>query len=433
MPTTQAVPPTKAEELKRKVGLTGPRRGRWIFRLVLLLVVVGGAAGFVVWKKKQSEGKPPNYELAAVKTSTVRGTVSATGTVQGRRTLQIGAEVSGTVLRVLVDYNDPVKVGQILAEIDPAQLSAAVAQAQAQVATARANYERAQASEEEAKATAKRNETLASKGLISEQELELSRSQSKRAIADTKASHASIQSASAALAAAKVNLDRSVIRSPIDGVVLDRTVEVGQTMASSLQTPVLFTLARELSEMELAVPIDEADIGQVKEGQKAEFRVDAYRTRSFEAEIKLLRNIATTTDAVITYEALLKVDNLDGSLRPGMTAYADIITEDRENVLVVPNAALRFSPEDDKDRPGVFGKDQTDREKKHQALRAAEKLKEQKVRDGILRGTVWKLEGGKPVSVEVELGLTDGRVTEVRKGLSEGTEVIVDVLKDQEK
>jgi HlyD family secretion protein len=288
--------------------------------------------------------EPPRFETAVISQGDLRVVVTATGTLSARDSVSIGAEISGRVLRVLVDYNEKVVPGQVLAEIDPEQYRARREDAQAQLALAKAALLTAQATQRESDTKAQRLRALRTGGLTSQQELESAEATLDRANASVANAKAQITSAEATLKVALSNLSKTVIRSPIAGVVLERSVEPGQTVTAGLQTPVVFTLAADLSDMLLAVKVDEADVGQIRPGLLASFTVDAYPNRVFSSTVLKVKNMPTTSQNVVTYETRLSVKNSDGLLRPGMTATATIAIEDLKNVLLLPNAALRFTP-----------------------------------------------------------------------------------------
>jgi HlyD family secretion protein len=320
------------------------RRRRWIWPALaapVLLVVLALLFPLVSGRRPPP---PPRFETAMVSEGDLRVAVTATGTLSARDSVSIGAEISGRVLRVLVDYNEKVSPGQVLAEIDPEQYRARREDARAQLALAKAALLTAQATQREANLKAGRQRTLRQGGLSSQQDLETAEAARDRAIAAVANAKAQIDSAEASLKVALSNLGKTVIRSPIAGVVLERSVEPGQTVTAGLQTPVVFTLAADLSEMLLAVKVDEADVGQVRPGLAATFTVDAYPNRVFSSTVLKVKNMPTTSQNVVTYETRLAVKNTDGLLRPGMTATATIAIEEQKNVLLVPNAALRFTP-----------------------------------------------------------------------------------------
>jgi len=342
----QSVDPSPPPDPSQILGLgLSHRRRKWILRAILLpvLVLAVGAVGlFIV---RQHAPVAPHFEMAEVSQGDLRVTITATGTLSARDTVPVGAEISGRVIRVLVDYNDKVEPGQLLAEIDPEQYRARREDAQAQLALAKAALLSAQATLRESDLKVRRLRSMRSAGLSSQQDLETAEATLERSHASLTNAHAQITSAEASLKVARSNLSKTIIRSPITGVVLERSVESGQTVTSGLQTPVLFTLAADLAEMRLAVKVDEADVGHVQPGLPATFTVDAYPSRVFDSTVLKVKNMPTTSQNVVTYETRLSVNNTDGLLRPGMTATATIAIESKKDALLVPSAALRFSPE----------------------------------------------------------------------------------------
>jgi HlyD family secretion protein len=413
-----------ATELRQKVGMGRSHRvRRWIWRIVPLLVVAGGVVAFLAWRKSAAKQNVPKYSTEAVQQGDLNATVTATGTLSGVDTVEVGAQVTGSIMAIHADFNDRVKKGELLLEIDPEQLTASRNQASARLVSAQASYASAKATAKETKLVAARQHTLSKQGLISDQDLESADAAAERAQAQVRSSAADIALARAALEQAQTNLDKAKIKSPIDGVVLSRAVEVGQTVTSGFQTPVLFTLARDLKEMQLSIAIDEADIGRVKQGQDASFTVDAYPNRKFPATLKQLRNVPTTVDNVVTYEAILRVDNADGVLRPGMTATATIVTVHRDNAILVPNAALRFKPPStgSSGHGGPPGLRMFSGRSRPPAGAAPKKKEDPNAPH------VWVLANNQPKRVAVKIGVSDGQVTEVLSGVKPGQKVIVDV------
>lgn len=338
-------------------------------------------------------------------------TVGATGTLEGLNTVEVGSEVSGKLTELLVDFNERVKEGQTLAVIDPEQSQAAVDEARANVTSSDAAVMEARASLDEARAASQRGKAQVEEGLISRQEYESLVATEKRAEASVTRSLASTTLARASLKSAKSKLTKTVIVSPIDGVVQSRLVEAGQTLTAGMSTPVLFKLTADLAKMKLSVAIDEADIGRVKEGQKATFTVDAYPGRMFESAVVSLRNDPTTDQNVVTYEGILAVDNEQRLLRPGMTATATIVTEMKRAVLAAPNAAFRFAMPKPKSPVG-FG-----------PPGGKPKINNSSQEDG-----VWILALGLPERRPAKAGATDGEYTElISTAVSEGDLLIVDV------
>jgi len=416
--------PERADSVRRHVGLTrGHRLRKWLWRSMVLVLVGLAVGAFFFWRKTATHDPGPTYETQPVRRGNLRATVSATGTLSGMDMVEVGAEISGTIRKIHFDFNDKVKEGDLLCEIDPEQLAASRNQAVAKLSAARASHSSAEATAKETALEAERAQNMASEGLISDQQLQAALAAAERAQAAVKSASADIALSQASLKSSQTSLDKTKIRSPIDGIVLSRNVEAGQTVAASMTTPVLFVLAKDLKRMELTVAVDEADIGRVREDQKATFTVDAYPNRKFSAVLKSLRNLPTTTNNVVTYEAVLEVNNDDLALRPGMTATATIVTEERKNVLLAPNAALRFQPlkPEASSSPGgfrLFGPPRRPRG----GSRANGKP------GGASGSSVWVLEGGQPQRVAVKTGLSDGQSTELVKGPKESTELVVDML-----
>ncbi|MFT3924740.1 MAG: efflux RND transporter periplasmic adaptor subunit [Myxococcales bacterium] len=377
-------------------------RGLLIWSVLGVLVLGGGGLGISRFLKQRAEAQKPHYESAAVQRRDIQVVISATGTLKGLNTVEVGAEVSGRITRVAVDFNDPVKKGQVLAEIDPEQLHAAFDEAKAQLAASQASIAQARATLLESEQSAARAEQQSKQGLVSQRELEAAIAARERARAALESSQASTTVASATLKSTKSKLEKTQVLSPIDGIVLSRLVEPGQTLTAGFTTPVLFKLAEDLRQMSLYVYIDEADIGRAREGQAASFAVDAYPERSFPSKVMSLRNEPKEDQNVVSYEAVLSVDNAELLLRPGMTATATIVANERKNALAIPNAALRFTPPNQP--PEVT-----------------------RVEAGQRR--VWVLQGDAPAARSVKTGASDGQYSELLGGdLKEGDQVLTDVV-----
>jgi HlyD family secretion protein len=338
-------PTLQTEQVAKTLGAADakPRRHRrwWLWALAALLVA---ALLFLVQGSKQ---QPVHYETQPAKRGNLVVTVSATGTLEPLKKVDVGIEVSGTIKSVDVDYNATVKVGQVLARLDTTRLDAQAQQNEAALAAARAKVLQAQASVQEAEAQLGRLDRvreLSGGKMPSQNELDTAHANLARYKADEASAKASVAQAQAALDVVRTDITKAVIKSPINGVVLKRAVEPGQTVAAQFQSPTLFTLAEDLTQMELQVDVDEADVGQVKERQDATFTVDAYPDRIFPARITQVRYGSQTVEGVVTYKTVLKVDNSSLALRPGMTATAVITVNQRDNVVLVPNAALRYMP-----------------------------------------------------------------------------------------
>ena len=407
-------------------GMGGGRRKR------VRLLVAGGLVlvALVAWGATRSPGRNagPAYVTGKVTRGDLTVRVSATGTLQPTNEVDVGSEVSGLVETVLVDDNDRVKMGQVLARLDVSKLNDAVVNAKAALASAEARVLQAEATVKESAASLSRLRQVAelSGGKVpSKTELETAEAAAARALADEASTKAAVDQARAALSSAETNLSKASIRSPIDGVVLSRQIEPGQTVAASFTAPVLFTLAEDLAEMQLQVDVDEADVGEVKTAQAATFTVDAYSSRKYPAEITRVGYGSQTKDGVVSYKTILTVDNDDLSLRPGMTATAEITTVERKDVLLVPNAALRFAPAEAAEAPkpsgGIVG-----------SLLPRPPGGGAKKPNGNGNGIgpaqkVWVLEDGKLRAVPVTAGASDGSLTEVTgSALREGTAVVTE-------
>jgi HlyD family secretion protein len=408
--------------------------GKWLKRLIVVaLVVIAAAAGVVIWRTSD-KSNTTQYKTEEVRRGNLTVIVTATGTLQPTNTVDVGSELSGIIKTVQVDYNDRVKVGQILARIDTLKLEAQVTQSRAALESAKAKVLQTQATVTETRSKLtqfQKVRELSNNRVPSQTELDAAEAAHERANADEASAKASVSQSQATLEAIETDLAKSVIRSPIDGIVLVRSVEPGQTVAASFTAPVLFTLAEDLTKMELHVNVDEADIGKVQEGQKATFSVAGYPDRTFEAQITQARFGSSTTSGVVTYETVLKVNNSDLSLRPGMTATADITVKKVENALLIPSAALRFTPP-------VQEEKKKDEEKKSSGSLVGS-LFPRPSRQGSQKSNgstgnksqqrVWTLKDGQLSAVPVTIGSTDGAMTEVVAGdIQPGMAVVVDIL-----
>jgi HlyD family secretion protein len=416
---------TESEELRARLGVSAAGRARRAARWLIAVALVA-AAGAGVMRVRASRAEPrPQYQTEAIETGTLTVTVTATGELQSLTQVNIGTEISGVVESVSVDYNSPVRVGQILARVNTEKLEAQAAQARAGLQSAQAKRLLSQATliEAQAELAKLRHVRELSGGRVpSLQELDSQEATVKRAEADEASSAAQVAQSQASLAAIETDMRKAVIRSPINGLVLDRQVDPGQTVAASFQTPTLFTLAEDLTKMKLVIDVDEADIGNVAVGQTARFRVDAYPDRTFDSRVQEVRSTPKTSNGVVTYQTVLTVDNGERLLRPGMTATAEITVTSVADALLVPNAALRFTPPAVQEEEGGF--------------RFLPRPPGTQRRDRSAEGApprVWTTVEGRLTSIEIELGPTDGRVTVLRGGdLPAGTPVIVDLATGSE-
>ncbi len=402
------------------------RHRRWLLP-ALLLIVLGVAAWVLIARGQRAAA--PRYRTEPATVGTLVVTVSATGSLQPTNQVDVGSELSGIVEEVHVDDNDEVTEGQLLAVLDLSKLEDAATRSRANLAAAEAQVLEAHATVAEARAKLERFRRVAelSGGKVpSKTEMETAEATLARARAAVANAQAAVAQARAQLESNLTDIDKAHIRSPIDGVVLSRQVDPGQTVAATFQAPVLFTLAEDLSMMELQVDVDEADVGQVEQGQAATFTVDAWPGRRFDAVVTRVGYGSQVKEGVVSYPAVLEVDNEDLSLRPGMTGTAEITTLIRDGALLVPNQALRWSPAEDTEGEsrgrGVVGilLPRPPRPERR-ANRAAPS------EEGAAR--VWVVREGEPVPVPVETGATDGRVTEIAGGEVEpGTEVITETM-----
>ncbi|MBU4530101.1 MAG: efflux RND transporter periplasmic adaptor subunit [Hoeflea sp.] len=415
------MPPSKAdiESIVKTAEKGSPFRRRLTWFVVLLALLGGGW----YWWSAASRQSLPAYVTETVGKTDIVVQVTATGTVQPTGQVEISSELSGTVRSVEADFNDVVKKGQILARLDTDKLEANVELGQASLTASQARLAEATATLNETKDNYDRAVMLEQKKVTTLEGLLKAKAAHDRAKAAVKSAEADIRVSEANLRISEANLAKACICSSIDGVVLDRTIEVGQIVASSLQAPVLFTLAADLTKMELRVDIDEADIGMVKVGHEASFSVEAYQGRSFPAVISQLRFAPKTVDGVVTYEAILSIDNADMLLRPGMTATADIKVAEVKDTLAISNAALRFSPPVTAEDSGGSGSGLLGMifRPPTRDVATAPKVSTDGHRD------IWLLKNGQAVAVSVMPGESDGSKTAISSGdVTEGDLVITD-------
>jgi len=395
---------------------------RWRIAAVILVIVV---AVIIIWLLA-GNGAPIRYKTQEAQRGSLTVVVTATGTLQPTNTVSVGSEVSGIVKTVEVTYNDRVSAGQVLARMDTTKLGAQLTQARAALESTRAKVLQTEATVVETKAKLAQYQKvreLSNNKVPSQAEMAAAEAAYERAKADAAAAAAAVSEAQAAVQANETDLSKSVIRSPIRGVVLTRSIEPGQTVAAAFQAPTLFTLAEDLTKMDLHVNVDEADIGKVREGQNATFSVSAYPNRIFSAHITQARYGSSTTSGVVTYETVLKVDNDDLALRPGMTATADITVQQIADALLVPNAALRFTPvlqEEAAPSGESFVSKLVPRPPQpKQNIKGSDKDKKQQ--------KVWTLQDGKPLAIAVTTGASNGILTEVvSENIEPGVKLLVD-------
>lgn len=370
----------------------------WI--IVSVIVAIAILAWLLSGKKKDTT---INFTTEAVAPTNIENSVTATGTIEAVKTVTVGTQVSGIINKLFVDYNSVVKKGQVIAELDKQNLQSQLNSAKAQLSQAQANLLSAQSDLAYQKANYQRNKTLYNKGLISANDYEQSRLSWQTANATVAERRDAVAAAREEVSRAQTNLSYAVITSPIDGVVISKSVEEGQTVAASYSTPELFTIAKDLKDMRVIANVDEADIGGVKVGQRVIFTVDAYPNDTFEGAVTQVRQEATTTNNVVTYEVVISAPNQDLKLKPGLTANVNIYTEEIKNVLSVPSKALRYTPE----KETVGGR---------------------KIQDVTnAKNKVWTLEGNTLVAHKVTVGSTDGVHTQILGGIKNGAKVITGI------
>jgi HlyD family secretion protein len=430
-PTSSTVSPAAGKAAELAALLDEPAARPWYRRPGLwagALLLATAGVGLWYWQAGRTADAAPHYTAQAIARGNLTLSVTANGTLQPTRSINIGSELSGTVLKVNVDVNDRIRKGQVMVELDTAKLRDQILRSRATLASANAKVAQTVATVTEATSALARFEEVArlSGGKVpSRAELDGSRATLARAIADEASARASVAEAEAALSTDRINLSKASIAAPADGVVLTRTVDPGNAVAASLQAVTLFTVAEDLTRLRLWVYVDEADVGSVKVGQHATFTVSAYPARQFPARITRVGFGSTITDNVVTYLTYLDVDNADLSLRPGMTATATITATERANVLLVPNTALRFSPSAAqaeaaaKKSAGIslLPSRMPGSNRKSAAASASTATARQ----------VWVLRDGQAVAVAVTPGISDGRMTEITNGaLQAGMQVITD-------
>lgn len=425
--------PNTPEELRAVIEEGGQRRARkWILLLLPLLLIALVGGGYW-WKSRNDAAKDvPPYETRALEKGSIHLTITVTGNLEPTNKVTVGSELSGIAKEVYVDTNDHVTVGQPLAQLDTTRIEQQLLSSRATVRSAKARVGQAQATLREVEAVLARQEEMKrlSDGRIpSRADMESSIAAVERAKADLLSAEAAVIEAEAQVRIQENDQGKAIIRSPIDGIVLTRSLEVGQTVAASFTAPELFLIAEKLEHMKLKVAIPEADIGRVSPGQKAEFMVDAWPDRTYQATVQKVSYGSVITDNVVTYETELEVINEDLSLRPGMTATADIRVAEAEDVFLVPNAALRFDPQQAVAQQSAGGSRTSfvqsltprfGRRGGQQRRAGADTPQSNRF------SQLWVLENGEPVALRVRVGIDDGRFTEVRgEGLKAGLPVIV--------
>lgn len=421
------------KDISRILGIDkSSHKGKISRRLLIsmILATAGVLSAVVLWR---SSGSSPavQYKTQEVRRGDLTVIVTATGTLQATNEVDVSSELSGIIKTIEVDFNSKVKTGQVLARLDTSKLEAQVTQSKAALESAKAKVLQTQATVRETRSKLfqlRKVRELSNNKVPSQSEIDAAEAALDRAVADVAGAKAAVSQAQATLDANQTDLSKTAIRSPINGIVLTRKMEPGQTVAATLDPPVLFKLAEDLTQMELVVNVDEADVGHIREGQNATFSVAAYPNRIFEAQIVQARFGSTTTSGVVTYETVLKVDNPDMALRPGMTATADIVVRKIDNALLVPGAALRFTPptrEEKKEAAGLIASI-LPRPPRPMIRQADDKTDRKQQR-------VWTLLDGQLTAIPVTVGSVSGGMAEVISGdIQPGMSVGVDTIASAE-
>ena len=401
-------------------------RKRIVIIVILLLMIAG--AGFGYWRMGMS-GKESSYTTVPVSRSNVTQVVSSTGTLQAVVTVLVGSQVSGTIAKLNADFNTKVKKNQVVAELDQAKFSARVEESRANLRAAEAGLAKSKVAVEDAARTLTRTQELTKRQLISQSELDAAQTAYDAARSQMNVSQAQVGQAQAALNQSNIDLGYTVIRSPVDGIVISRNVDVGQTVAASLSAPTLFTVANDLTKMEVHTSVDEADVGNVREGQEVTFTVDAFPARRFRGKVLQVRNAPTVVQNVVTYDAVVRIDNKELLLKPGMTANVQFLVNQKENVLTIPNMAIRFKPPEAKNEAQELLRQEQSRAAPRVGARrtsrpgsgggGGETRRVRQVRIYVVRDA-------KAQPLDVQLGISDGSRTEVVSGdLNENEPVII--------
>jgi HlyD family secretion protein len=394
--------------------------------LVIAAILLLSGAGYGFWRFGGNSKEPP-YVTAPVKRGEVTQVVSSTGTLQAVVTVQVGSQISGTIDKLFADFNSKVKAGQVVAQLNQDKFKAAVDQAKANLLAAQSNLAKAKVTVADTLRTLERNRELKKRDIMAQSELDAAQTAYDAAVAQLEVNKAQVAQAQAALSQADVDFNNTIIRSPVDGIVISRTVDVGQTVAASLQAPTLFTIANDLSKMEVHTNVDEADVGNVIQGQEVTFTVDAFPIRRFRGRVHQVRNAPTVVQNVVTYDAVVRIDNKELLLKPGMTANVQFLVSQKEGVLTIPNMAIRFKPPDQKDEAQeLLRQEQSRAAPRVGARRTSRSGSGAGGARAARRVRIYVLRGAKADPVEVQLGITDGSKTEVQsEELKEDDPVII--------
>jgi HlyD family secretion protein len=403
-------------------AITIPQESGMKKYLIILAVVllISGIAGFFYLKRTPEV----SYKTARIERGTIVSTVAATGNLSAVTTVQVGTQVSGTIQKLYVDYNSRVKKGQAIAEIDPSLFNASIEQSQGNFLSAEANLQKAKVTLTDTERTINRNKKLLADGIISQSDYDVAETAWQSARTSVKSAEGSVTQTRGSLMQSRTNLRYSVIRSPVDGVIISRAIDVGQTVAASFQTPTLFTIAQDLTKMQIEVSVDEADISRIQLDQKTSFTVDSYPEQGFLGKVVQIRNAPVINQNVVTYIVVVNVDNTDLKLKPGMTANVSIEVARKEDVLKLPPAALRFKPKSKGDEP---------KEKRQAGAPSPGAGREAGGKPGGRKGNggqqVYILKENRPVAVPVKTGIANNSSIELAEStLKEGDEVIIEQI-----
>ena len=399
---------------------------RSIVVLVLLLACAG--AGYAYWRMGSAPKEPP-YLTAPVAKGNIRQVVSSTGTLQAVTTVVVGSQVSGTIAKLNADYNSKVSKGQVVAQLDQARFAARVEETRANVLAAQANLAKAKVALEDAERNLKRAKELKQRELVAQSELDAAQTAHDSARSQVNVTQAQVGQAQASMNQAQIDLGYTIIRSPVDGIVISRSVDVGQTVAASLSAPTLFTIANDLTKMEVHTNVDEADIGNISEGQDVTFTVDAHAQRRFRGKVHQVRNAPQIIQNVVTYNSVVRINNKELLLKPGMTANVQFLVAQKEDALTIPNIALRFRPPEEKNE----AQDLLRQEQGRTAPRVGQRQTRRAGGGGggggearrVRQVKVYTVKDGKAQPVDVQVGITDGSRTEIIAGLNENDPVVI--------
>jgi HlyD family secretion protein len=409
------------------------KRKRIIYVAIVVLLLASASYGF--WRISSRPKEPP-YITATVQSGDITQIVTATGTLSAVTTVQVGSQVSGTIDKLYADFNTQVKAGQVVARLNQDKFNAAVDQARANLAAAHANVAKAKVSVDDTKRTLDRNKQMMKQELLAQSEMDAAQTAYDAAVAQYEVNGAQVNQAQAALNQSMVDLNNTVIHSPVDGIVVSRNIDVGQTVAASLQAPVLFLIANDLRKMQVDTNVSEGDVGNVWVGQEVHFTVDAYPTRRFQGKVLQVRNAAIMVQNVVTYDAVVGVDNDELLLKPGMTANVEFLVSQKNSVLKVPNAALRFRPPSERQPTQVAANQGTARNAGAGAAGGTRRPgggtggQGQRSREGGANrpGTVYVLRDQQAIPVRVRLGISDGSFTEIAGGEIKPNDLVIIAL-----